>query len=407
MKVFLSVMMIFFIYACSSSPKTKLSVIIEKEIPSIPILDGSYFGDKIDIISLENVYSLSEKQKVEFLEFYNSKSLITLAPHKRVFKFLKERLTSFDYYTTTSNASESLGQNRGNCLSLAILTKSLADITGIEIAYQLVESEPVYQKEGNLVISSQHIRTVLFEPNRLNAGSFNIFPSRIIIDYFPTYNSRILRKVGEAEFFSMFYSNRAVEAMFKDNNLAYWYLKKALELKPDDSNALNIMALIHERAGYADYAEKIYVYGLEYSDKDADNEKNQYLDLLNNYHSLLIRQRRTEDAEKIALKISKRDESNPFKWISLGNEAYNERNYQKAISYFRKAKKLAPYLHDIYAGISRSQFQLGNNIGAGKSLEKALDKSHKPEIRDMYQEKINMLKTLLGKKPQVIIKSDH
>jgi len=113
-------------------------------------------------------------------------------------------------------------------LSLAILTKSLSNLADVKISYQLVETEPVYQKEGNIIVSSQHIRTTIFKPP-FSDGKIVYFPSQTTIDYFPTYNSRVLRTVDEEEFFSMYYSNKATEAILKnDFNLAYWYVKNAL-----------------------------------------------------------------------------------------------------------------------------------------------------------------------------------
>jgi len=395
--------------ACTTVPKVAKTPtpVVEEKIPYPPVLDGSFFGDEIEIIENSEVYDLTEEQKNDFLEHFHDRKNRTINPHKRVYEFLESRLDSFDYYSDTSNASESLKQNKGNCLSLAILTKSLADLADIDIDYQLVETEPVFQKEGNLLVSSQHIRTVLFDPIAVKPGNFSFSISRIIIDYFPTYNSRILRKVEEDEFFSMYYSNKATEALLQNNiNQSYWYLRKALELKPNDSNAINIMAVIHERAGYADYAEELYLFGIRYA-KSKISQEQQYLDLLNNYHALLKRQNRDEDAALIEKRIGRRQVPNPFKWISMGNTAYNNRDFSKALSYYRKASKLAPYLHEAHAGIARAQFEMGHRKSAKQSLEKALKNSHKNNIRDMYQKKIEMLRQLINNKTPVIINSEH
>ena len=114
-----------------------------------------------------------------------------------------------------------------------------------------------------------------------------------------------------------------------------------------------------------------------------------------------------DDAKVIEKRIGKREEINPFSWISLGNIAYNERDYNKAIKYYRKAKKLAPYLHEVYGGIARAQFQLGNQDAANQSLKKALEKSNKYEVKDMYQQKLKLLKQLLTKNTPVLIKSEQ
>ncbi len=310
---------------------------------------------------------------------------------------MENRLHTFNYYSDTNTANESLTQNQGNCLSLAIVTTALAMLANVDIGYQLVETEPVYQKEGDVILSSQHIQSVLFESRITQPGKFNISRNRMIIDYFPTYNSRVLRKVNDAEFRSMFYTNKATEEIIKENyHTAYWYLKKALELMLGDPNAINIMAVIHERAGFLDIAEQLYLFGID----NSVNEKkqlHQYLDIMNNYYFLLKRQNRESEATEISKKIDKHNILNPFKWINLGNTAYNNRDYKKAISYYKKASRIAPYLHESYAGIARSEFQLRNMKSTETSLKKAY-KNSRESMRDLYQKKLELLKQLFDKK---------
>lgn len=183
----------------------------------------------------------------------------------------------------------------------------------------------------------------------------------------------------------------------KNHNLAYWYLDAALKLKPNHSHAINIMALLHENIGYPDYAEKLYLYGIAHSQDK--------LDLLNNYHSLLKSQRRMSEAREIAEQIGRKNDLNPYKWISLGNTAYNSREYDKAIRYYRKANKLAPYLHEGFAGIARSKLQLGNPDYARKAIGKALDNTHDNNTRKLYQAKLDMLTELLTKNTPTLMKS--
>ncbi len=402
---FLLVTIALLVSACSGLPNIKISSTEsetanpEKTIPPLPkLLSSSFFGEPKSVIPIEQVYSLTAKQKQHFLEVFNSEQDSMKEPHKRVYQYLENHLTDFNYYSDTLNASESLIQNRGNCLSLAILTKTLADLAGVKIAYQLVETAPVFKKEGNIIVSSQHIRSVLYSPVPKNPDGWLIIRGRIYIDYFPTFRSHLLREVDEAEFKSMYYTNKAAESMIrKDDNLAFWYLDAALGLKSNHSHAINMMALLHENVGYPDIAEKLYLYGIEYSQEN--------LDLLNNYHSLLKSQQRTSEAKKIAEQIGHKNNLNPYKWISLGNTAYNSREYNKAIRYYRKANKLAPYLHEGFAGIARSKIQLGNPSYAKKAINQALENTHDNNTRKLYQAKLDMLSELLTRNTPILIKS--
>lgn len=403
---------VLFISACSGGQRTKQpqndknesgdEVETVKIIPPLPELLGpSFFGEQKDIIPIEQVYQLTDEQKQHFLKDFNSEKHQSVDPHRRIYRYLDSHLKDFNYHSNTVIASESLGQNKGNCLSLAILTKSLADIAMVDLAYQLVETAPIYMKEDDIVVTSQHIRTVLYAPiEDTDKGWFLVFRGRIYIDYFPSYDTHMLREVDEAEFKSMYYTNMAAESMFQgNNNQVFWYLKKSLELKPNASQAINMMAVLHERVGYPDYAERLFQFGLQYATDD--------LDLLNNYHSLLENQNRLEEAENIAQEIGRRNETNPYQWISLGNTAFNEREYSKAIRYYRKASELAPYLHEPFAGIARSKIQQNNPQQAAYAINKAIDKVRDKQTRKLYQAKLDMLTELLKNNKPVMVKQEQ
>lgn len=354
--------------------------------PSPPLLEDAFSNQNgiEDVININGIFALTQEQENHFFEKYHSKEYTALTPNKRVAEYLKSHLVNFSFHSDTLIATNSLAKDLGNCLSLAILTKSLTNLADVEIGYQLVETPPVYQKENGLLLSSQHVRTVLYSPTDSPEGSIGyFFRGKTFIDYFPSAGTRFLRKVEENEFYSMFYRNKSVEAMIANNlNLAYSYLKKSLALKQDDAQAINIMAVLHEKINRFDYAEKLYLYGLKYG-----NEK---FELLNNYHSLLIKLNRHDEANEIAYNLESYVDPNPFKWVSLADKAYHAKNYRAAISYYKKAAKMADYLHQPYAGIARSYYMIGNIQLAQVAMKKALANSHKKQTISLYQTKYEL-----------------
>ncbi|MDH5434915.1 MAG: hypothetical protein OEY19_13310 [Gammaproteobacteria bacterium] len=359
-----------------------------KPARELKLLPEVHFGDPIDIIEPKQIFALSEKQKQEFLNFANHGKFKSEATNKIIYNYLKDKLSSFNFYSSTYTASKALALNEGNCLSLAIVTKSLADLLRVEIHYQLVNTPPVYQRKDNLVVSSQHIRTKLIEtPNSHN--QITVFASNILIDYFPVKGTRMLRRVPEQEFISMYYQNMAAESILGGKlKPAYWYLVKSLELTKDNPITLNMLALIHERMGYDDYAEGIYLYGLE--------NTHEKLNLLNNYHILLVHQNRHQEARKIATQLEQYQDNNPFKWINIADTAYNLKDYEKAILLYNKAKKMAPYLHEPYAGIARAKIQLGEYQDAQRHLESALENTYSDDFKNVYLSKYKLLTKLIN-----------
>jgi hypothetical protein len=134
--------------------------IIKRQIKMPTILSEDEFGPQPAIIEPFQLFRLTNEQIADFQMFANSPKNIELDKNRIVADYLKSHLKNFNYYSDTLIAKDSLIKQQGNCLSLAILTKAYAELNNIEIDYQLVETTPVYQKEGNLVLSSQHIRIV-------------------------------------------------------------------------------------------------------------------------------------------------------------------------------------------------------------------------------------------------------
>ena len=384
--------------ACMTSgdnPNVKkvTSIDEQKILPAAPIpnpwLDEVAFGEEPKIITPAELTSLTDEQKQEFLDYYHAEKYQATKPSRRIGNFLERYLDNFNYYSDTFIAKDSLIKFQGNCLSLAILTKAYADLVEVNINYQLVESTPVFQQKSNVIISSQHVRTKLLDKiDKTNKHQIIIFPSHVLIDYFPTRGSRVLKVVDESEFYSMYYRNKAAESVIrKDYDLAYWLLRRSLDLKSTDTHAINMMAVVHYKKGFSKQAENIYLHGIKFADEN--------LDLLSNYHSFLVDQDRFYDAEKIAYKVERYDNNNPFKWVSIANKAYNDKDFRSAISYYRKAVRLAPYLHETYAGIARAKFQLGEITSAKREMEKAIHNAYKKDTISLYQAKYKMLTQLV------------
>jgi Tfp pilus assembly protein PilF len=354
-------------------------------IPPAPLADGDNFGSPPALMTVEQIFKLNKQQKDDFNAFFYAHQNSSLTGNKRIYRYLQRYVKNYIYFNKTLTAQQSLQQAQGNCLSLAILTTALAKAVGVDTGYQLVESAPIYQKEGEIIISSQHVRSLLFAPKEtIPDGFFQYSRAGVIIDYFPTAGSHIKRSVMEPEFIAMYYRNSAADSIInKDYNLAYWQLTKALQLYPADEHAINMLAVVHEKKGLFDYADKLYRYGLRYS-----NEK---LDLLRNYHQFLRKQKRFSEAKNIKTKLATMKVVNPFDWINLGHIAFVQQQFSEAKHYYKKALKIAPYLHQGYLGVAKAEFKLGNFNASKASMRLAKKNAFDIKTRDLYQRKISAL----------------
>jgi len=379
---------VFFIFnfsACSQHQLQQKTSITSPQ-PVVPFSVKNQFGPRPSLINTSNIYQLSDSQKQKFIEYFESPAVSWLKPNKRIYKYLQRYVENYNFLNQTLTAEQSLSQSQGNCLSLAILTTALANTAGVETGYQLVQSAPVYQKEGNIILSSQHIRSLLFEPQpELETGQISLGQKGLIVDYFPSKASHIRRQVNSQEFSAMYYRNKAADAIIDKNyDLAYWLLRETLKYIPNDENSINMMAVVHENKGLSKQAELLYRHGIKY----AQNK----LDLLRNYQIFLKKEHRLNDAKKIKSQLNSMNVINPFDWVDLGHTAFEQKKYSEARRYYKRAVRAAPYLHQALMGVAKSEFKLGNLRAAKIALNAAKENAFDAKTKSLYSAKMVMLR---------------
>ena len=349
--------------------------------------DASLFGDRPSIVSATNLFELRESQKAEFLDYFHDPSRQATIPHERVYNYLYATTADFDFHSDTHTATETLASGAGNCLSLAILTTAFANLANVETGYELVDSTPVFERRGNIVSKGIHVRSILYDPTWIPEKQYTSAWKRpgIRFDYFPedTVRERLLGNLSPAAYVAMYYSNIAGEAIASgDINSAFWYLLESLKQEPENSIALNMLAVAYRRAGDESTAEEIYRYGI------ASLPSN--VTFLRNYRFLLNRQGRHAEAESIARSLRKLDDANPFNWVNAGRSALVDGQYREAIRYFKQALEIAPYLHEAHALTAIAHLKMGNRKRGEQEMQHALENAQRHATRSLYQAKLTM-----------------
>lgn len=349
--------------------------------------DASLFGEKPTIVSADSLFQLQESQKAAFLDYFHDPSRQTILPHERVYNYLYTTTASFDFHSDTRTARQTLESAAGNCLSLAILTTALANLVDVEAGYELIDSTPVFERRGNIVSKGIHVRSILYGPTWVAEKQYATAWKRpgIRFDYFPedTERARLLGNLSTSAYVAMYYSNVAGEAIADDDiNSAFWYLRESLRQEPDNSIALNMLAVTYRRAGDENTAEQIYKYGINSLPTDVT--------FLRNYQFLLNRQGRHTEAELVGQSLRELDDVNPFNWVNAGRSALADGEYREAIRYFKHALKIAPYLHEAHALTAIAHLKLGNKKRGEQELQNALENAQRQTTRSLYQAKLTM-----------------
>lgn len=374
-----------FLVFCSGCTYTRLT---ETDQEPITFTDHKLFGERPEILSENEIFKLSDKQREDFLYYFNSHNKNDIPPYKLVYNYLQKLVSGFNYQGNTYTAEEALRLSGGNCLSLAIITTALARLAKVDIAYQLVDDLPVFEKKGKLIFKGVHIRSVLYDAKTENDEIKNFLGRPYLkIDYFPSGNERFVRFISEPEYIAMYFRNMAAEAMVEgDYSRAYWLVRTSQQYQLESAAAINMMAVIHYRVNNPARAEQIYEYGIRHADDK--------LSLLKNYRIMLNQMGRYNKAEEISAEIARLDDPSPFHWMQLARGAYDDGNYSDAIRYYMKVNEIAPYLHEGHFGLAKSYYQTGRYRAAEREMRQAMEHAFKSSTKSLYQAKLMMLSEL-------------
>jgi Tfp pilus assembly protein PilF len=369
--------------ACAhvDAPGSMRIVDTELVLPEFP----NPFGSRPAIAGPDSIQRLTPAQEQQFLVYFNRPENQSIKPHIRIFNYLFENTLTLQYDDNTYTAAQTLELNKGDCLSLAILTTALARVVGLDVHYQLVDSSPVFGLAGNLVNKEVHVKSVVFKRQKVSLENVGFqLPERVVIDYFAGRRGRFIGNISANAFNAMYYLNIAGEALEEqDFAKAYWYTREALNHNPLDPTAWNIMAVIYRRAGELAKAEEIYLFAIEHAEDK--------LTLLKNYRLLLTSQMRVAEAAAIENRLESMEDASPFHWYSLARNSYGMQDYAAAVRYFDKALAIAPYLHEAWLGKAQSFYQMNVLPEAELALKAAIENADKMSTRSLYEAKLMAL----------------
>ena len=341
---------------------------------------------KVDVPNLSDIFTLQNEQKAEFLRYFNDPEHQGIKAHERVYQFLSKLVVGFDYQGENYTASEAFARKQGNCISLAVLTKALADLVGVDMSFQRMISAPVLSVEENWYVSSDHVRTFLYAVKPVSHNKQTVaLRSFIVVDYFPSAGDVVGEHLSEQTFIAMFYRNLAADAIFAVNfSQALALLREALKYDPQYSAVINLAALVHKTLGYSELAEQWYEYGLAVSEQKST--------LLSNYAVLKQEAGDLEAASYFRARLKKLQEHDPYFLYMQGKTALQQRNSSAAVSSFEQLIKRAPYVAQFHLDLAKSYYQQHRLADAREALAEAGRVSSTTADKNRFNAKLEALK---------------
>lgn len=356
------------------------------------LLDDAGFALPSEQIDAQQVFALSEPMR-HYLDVEIAAQLRRKGSRDGLVDALYTRRQLQLAYegSFTRTAAQAFEARAGNCLSLVVMTAALARHLDVPVEFNDVVTDETWSRAGDLMVSAGHVNLTLgrrLVDDRLRGDTGRA----LIIDFDPprTGARQITRTISEETVIAMFMNNRAAEALVAGRvDDAYWWARGALREAPTFTPAYNTLAVVYQRHGRPQQAERVLRYMLEREPANAT--------LLANLVRTLQAQNRPEEAQQAAQRLAAVEQTPPFHWFEQGIAALQRRDYAAARDAFTREVRRAAYYHEFHFGLAMAYFGLGDAAKAQQHLALALQNSTTGRERDLYAAKLEKLEKQRGR----------
>lgn len=257
----------------------------------------------------------------------------------------------------THTAIEAFQSGTGNCIGFSNLLIASARELGLNAQYELVSHWPDWGRVGNVLVASQHIRVVS-----------RVAGKRLVFDFYPepiesSFSAQLL---SDDEALAHHLNNLAMAVMSRGEDArAYALMSKAIESSPGTAFIWSNLGIMLSRQHFDSLAEAAL--------QEALLIEPDGLSALSNLQGLYIGQGQYEEARRLDSQLEKHRARNPYYHAWLGQRAYEQGDFEKAVGHFKDAIGREKKEPDFYVQLSRSYEQLGMSRLALKSRNKARD----------------------------------
>jgi tetratricopeptide (TPR) repeat protein len=357
---------------------------------SQPVLQDKVFSDftSYEIETEKQIFSLNDEAKA----FVKKSKKGLFKPQEQIEKLVHNIFSHSNFnllYRAEANttASQTFSERAANCLSMSIMTYAMALEAGFGVRFQDVEIPEYWTRREGHSLLNRHINLqILPKPHReqvrfITKGYEVDFDAQATRKHFPkTF-------VSKQQVVAMYYNNKGADALLSNEyHKAYAYFRAAIKLEPELPSVLANLGFLYRNAGYHDYAENAYMHALQI---DQNN-----LTAWKNLAYLYRHTGRIDDATTISTRIEAKRANNPFYHINLGDYEYEQENWQQALAHYRQALKLEKSYHEVFFGLGKTYFKLGNVSRSQYYLKLAKKKARTQEEENIYQSKLELLSRL-------------
>jgi tetratricopeptide (TPR) repeat protein len=382
MKHFSILLVTIMLIGCQAVPKISVS---HKAL----LYDEGFEGfENVTVESEKEIFELNDEAKA----FAQSAIRGVSKPKEQIQALVQHIFSRSDLnllYRAEANtvANQTFRNRAANCLSMSIMTYALANELGFSVRFQDIEIPEYWTiREGQSLLNGHINLQILPSSSRkrtqfLTQGFEVDFDAQATQEHFP----KTLLKLNQVV--AMFHNNNGGDALLKKDYVkAYAYFRSAFMQSPDLSSVLTNLGYLYRLIGQYELAEKTYLWAIK---KNKEN-----LTAWRNLSYLYRYMGHDEKANNIVSRVTRQRSKNPFFHINIGDKAFDKQQWQIALGHYQRALKLDKRNHEVFFGLGKTYFKLGDVKRSYHYLKLAKKKSRTEQQQAVYQRQIDMLATI-------------
>ena len=257
-------------------------------------------------------------------------------------------------------AGETWRRQRGDCLSLTVLTYAVARSMDMEVQMQEVDTPTLFDRRDGFDFVNQHVN-VLFRRAQWSPHNESR-PHDVVVDFEPDFASpRPGRRLDENGIYARFLNNRAVEHLAHGERApAYAHFRAAIAADPTYAASYANLATLYRQASLAAEAEQLLQRAVALARQDDV--------AVHSLHELLAEQGRDGEASRYESILQARRTRDPYYWINLGIQALDAGDPRKAIRSLEQARDMTGNFREVHALLALAYARAGDSVRADQEL---------------------------------------
>lgn len=283
-----------------------------------------------------------------------------------------------------TTAAETFHNRAANCLSLSIMAYSMAKEAGFSVRFQDIDIPEYWTRRDGFSLLNGHINLKVMP--RPTSNVIQLIEKGFEVDFDPQASRNHFPKsfVDRYTILAMFYNNKGADALLANSyTKAYSYFRAAINTDPEFDSAYVNLGFLYRLNQHYQYAENAYTHALEI---DPEN-----LTAWENLAYLYTNTGQPERANEIMARVERQREDNPFYHFILGEQEFENENYLGALEHYRSALRLDKSRHEIFYGLAKTYYQLGDVNRSARYFKKAIQRSRTDQDQRRYQGKLDFL----------------